>query len=155
MQNKVIDAFRDGNLLKLLRGEVPYSYMTYSNANNVVPTNVEEVVSDIFSVYEVNPHIYNDFRETLLTMTGLSAEDYYLVWQYLEYILYRESKNTAPFSIVDNELVSRMQVGARKFYSQLQVRVVFKNGVEKLEPWKNIERGNLYLKNRCNISILE
>ncbi|NQH95850.1 hypothetical protein HO625_02165 [Streptococcus suis] len=88
-------------------------------------------------------------------MTVQSASDYYLVWQYVEYILYRESKGTATFSIIDNELISKMQLGARKFYNQLQSEIVFNNGLEKQEPWKSIESSNRFIKNKFNLSILE
>lgn len=155
MENKVFDAFQTGNLLKLLRGDYPYHYIVYSNANNVVPTNIEEVVSDIFKVYEVNSEVYYDFKELLSDMTEQSASDYYLVWQYVEYMLYRESKGTAPFSIVDNELVDKMKLGARKFYDQLQTVIVFNSGVEKHEPWNSIKNSNLFIKNKFNLSILE
>lgn len=155
MENKVFDAFQNGNFLKLLRGEQPYHYMLFSNINNVVPTNIEAVVSDIFRVYEMNSEIYHDFKETLFNMTELSASDYYLVWQYVEYMLYRQSRGTSPFSIVDNELIIKLKLGAKIYYDQLQSEIVFSNGVEKQEPWKNIESSNLYIKNKFNLSILE
>lgn len=155
MENKAFDAFQNGNLLKLLRGDYPYNYLVYSNLNNVIPTNIEEVVSDIFKVYELNSEVYFELKELLSNMTVQSASDYYLVWQYVEYILYRESKGTAPFSIIDNGLVSKMQLGARKFYNQLQSEIVFNNGLEKLEPWKSIESSNRFIKNKFNLSILE
>ncbi|NQH33512.1 hypothetical protein HO665_04600 [Streptococcus suis] len=155
MENKAFDAFQNGNLLKLLRGDYPYNYLVYSNMNNVIPTNIEEVVSDIFKVYELNSEVYYELKELLSNMTVQSASDYYLVWQYVEYILYRESKGTATFSIIDNELISKMQLGARKFYNQLQSEIVFNNGLEKQEPWKSIESSNRFIKNKFNLSILE
>ena len=65
MENKAFDAFQNGNLLKLLRGDYPYNYLVYSNMNNVIPTNIEEVVSDIFKVYELNSEVYYELKECI------------------------------------------------------------------------------------------
>lgn len=154
MDNKIIEALKQDQFIELLRGDYPYYYDIYANSINVLPTNVEQVVTEIYQTFLENSIIREQFILSLEMMIDLSAADFYLALQYVDTCLFREHIGRASFAIGIERLSLKIKEGYNKFKNELSKEIIFANGLVKKNPLKNILDTNQFFLKKYGFSIL-
>lgn len=155
-KEKLVQAIESGEIISFLRGDDLYKIEPSQYAQGAEPTDVGRVLSKaIYKLYEERPEFKEEFEKTLILMLDGTLFDVYVVILYIMSQLFREKNGLSPFIINLDDIVTKLRKKIIIRKEEFQRGLVYPNGFEKKEIWKEIERFNKVSKEEYEISLFE
>lgn len=151
----VLLAFNNKNLIPVLIGEYPYTLEQSQYVPGLLPTDVDQVLTDgIYEVYKDYPEIKNMFEDDLKNMLDMEISYVYMTLSYIFSQVFNEYHKLSPF-IMDKTVIKKAATitSLRKY--EINGEIGFWNGTKVKGGWSEVERMNQILKMKYNTQIIE
>lgn len=148
-------AIERNEVINLLRGENEYEVAVSEFTSDVFPTDINSVLMNCF--YKQRDNIDNIeiiFKDALDKLLCGNASDVYIALLYFDTCIYQEEKGKATFYINKEEIGRKIKEAISRNQKELNNRIMFLNGMIKVNPWKRIELFNEYYQKKYKISII-
>lgn len=148
-------AIANNEIENLLCGEKPYEIEVSRFTSDVFPTDINSVLVNCFYKQYKNVEKINElFENSLQHMLKGNACNVYIAILYFDACIFQEELRKATFFINKEILGRSIREAVDKNKDELSQEVVFKNGMKKSNPLKNIENFSKYYEKKYNFSII-
>lgn len=141
IENMLLNAISNKELIKFLRGEGEYMVETSQYAPEAGLTDVGKVLSKgIYKIYTYNNSIKQKFEESLLQMLNNSDFDIYIVCLYLMSQLFKEKNGLSPFVLSRNLITEKLALKVKEREIDIKKGIECPNGYVNANAMAEIQR---------------
>lgn len=141
IENMLLSAIANKELIKFLRGEGEYMIETSQYAPEAGLTDVGKVLSKgIYKIYTYNNNIKQKFEESLLQMLNNSDFDIYIVCLYLMSQLFKEKNGLSPFALSRNLIAEKLTLRVKEREIDIKNGIEYPNGYVNINAMAEIQR---------------
>ena len=154
--NELINkAIEKNEVIQLLRGEGEYEVEVSRFTSDVFPTDINAVLVNCFYKQKENfIDIEGILYEAIKKLLEGTASDVYIAVLYFDACIFQEEKGTATFILEKNIIIKEMIKAISAQKNILQNEIVFCNGMNKQNAWKNIENFDKYYRKKYGFNII-
>lgn len=148
-------AITNNEIIQLLCGKNEYKIEVSKYTSDVFPTDINAVLVNCFyKQMDKNVDIAEIFMKNLQELLHRGACETYIAILYFDACVFQEERKKARFIIDKYKLASNIRDAVAVNKKELQDFIVFDNGIQKKNPWKNIENFNNYYQKKYKVSII-
>ena len=149
------NAIKKNEVLQLLRGEKEYEIIISEFSPDIFPTDINTVLVNCFyQQKEKIDGIDSIFVSYLDKLLSGDASDIYIAVLYFDACIFQEERKKSTFVLNKEVIASSIKQAVNLKKNELKDKIIFKNGMIKKNPWRNIENFNKYYHKKYGIDII-